>query len=150
MSKIVTKFVECYIMLRINKTVKYLLLKRSKDVDIYPGIWQPVTGRIDRGEKAYETALRELKEETGLNYKNFYIVNTINEFYLANSDSIHLVPVFLAEVAEDKVRISPEHSEYQWLTEKEAVKKLYWQSQKDILKSINKNLKNKTYIKKIL
>ena len=31
-----------------------------------PGLWQMVTGKMKDGETAYQTALREIKEETTL------------------------------------------------------------------------------------
>jgi len=44
----------------------FLLLKRAENETIYPNVWQAVTGWIEPGETALETALRELNEETGL------------------------------------------------------------------------------------
>ena len=147
MPKIQSKYIECYIFAEENKKVKYLLLKRSGDNKVHPGIWQIVTGRIETGEKAFQAALRELKEETGLKPKKFFILPNVTQFYSYQSDAINLLPLFLAETEYEQITISKEHSEYVWTDFDDALNKLNWVSQKENLKLINefltdKNLKN--------
>ncbi len=52
MSEIKSQFIECYIYARKKGEIKFLLLKRSNDNKVHPGIWQIVTGRIEENEKA--------------------------------------------------------------------------------------------------
>ena len=59
----IVRMVDCHIIYRDKNSIKYLLLKRSPD-KVYPNIWQCVTGKIEGDEKAYQTAIREVKEET--------------------------------------------------------------------------------------
>ena len=150
MPKILSKYIECYIYSIKNKKVKYLLLKRSSDNKVHPGIWQIVTGRIEKNEKAFETALRELKEETGLTARRFFVLPNVTQFYTYQNDSINIIPLFLAEVEFKEVVISDEHSEYGWFEINEAVKKIHWVSQKENLTEINRTLEKinpgKTYI----
>lgn len=110
---------------------EWLVLKRSSKV-ILPGTWQMVSGTIEPGEKAYEAALRELREETGLEPIHFYQASYVNRFYLAATDQIVLSPVFAAEVAAtDKVRLSDEHTEHAWVPFEEARTRYPWPGQKE-------------------
>lgn len=53
----------CY----IEKDNKYLMLHRTKkENDINAGKWLGVGGKFEKGERAEECLIREIKEETGL------------------------------------------------------------------------------------
>ena len=147
MSKIISKYIECYIYKKFSDGIKYLLLKRSPDKKPYPGIWQIVTGNIKKNEKAFETAIRELKEETGLSPVHLFTLPDITQFYAPQNDTINLITLFLAEVKSSKVIISPEHSEFVWLDYPTALKKIYWLNQKKILTNIQKILADKNLFK---
>ncbi|MEJ5305499.1 MAG: NUDIX pyrophosphatase [Ignavibacteria bacterium] len=137
MSKVVSTYIELHIMKIENDQLKFLLLKRSPN-EKYPNIWQMVTGKIRDGEKAYETALRELKEETGLAAEELFTVPIVNSVYLSETDEVCLIPVFLCRVNEkSEIKISEEHSEYKWLNAEEAEKLLNWEGQKKSIRMIN-------------
>ncbi|RJP62180.1 MAG: NUDIX pyrophosphatase [Ignavibacteriales bacterium] len=127
-----TFLIEAHIFRQIDENqIEFLLLKRS-DGEIYSGIWQMVTGSIDKNEKAYQTALREIKEETSLLPKQFWVVPNVNSFYEPKKDYICMVPVFAALVDLDcQVTISNEHSEYKWVNLEEAKKLLAWRGQRN-------------------
>lgn len=128
--RIISKYIEAHIFRVVNAKIEFLLLKRSKK-EIYPGLWQMVTGKIRENETAVETALREIKEETGLSPEKFWVVPNINSFYSKEEDAISLLPVFAAKVTPDaKIKISDEHSEYQWVSPDKAKKLLAWTGQK--------------------
>lgn len=143
MPEILSKYIECYVYRFTGNYIKYLLLKRSKDKDPYPGIWQIVTGRIEKDEEAHTTALREVKEETGLEVVKCFVHPKINEFYTPHNDKIYLIPVFAAEALNEKVIMSEEHVEYKWLKFEEAFKLIHWYSQKENLKILNDILSGK-------
>ena len=142
MAEIVSKYIECYVYKKFGKKLKYLLLKRSNSKEPFPGIWQIVTGKMEEGEKAFETALREVKEETGLNPVSVFVAQRVNEFYTPHNNRIYLIPVFIAEVESEYVTLSVEHIKYKWLRFNKAYKKIHWQNQKEIFKQVNKSLKN--------
>ena len=50
----------------LNEKAEILLLQRSSESKMFPGLWGLPGGHIDKGENAIEAAKRELKEETGL------------------------------------------------------------------------------------
>ncbi len=131
MSKIITNLVEVHIFREAEDGLEFLLLKRSED-EIYPGLWQMVSGKIKQGEKAYETALREIKEETALVPKRFWVAPNVNSFYYAVEDYISLLPVFAALVDCDaKVQISSEHTEFKWVKADKVKKLLAWLGQRN-------------------
>lgn len=146
MSKIVSQIAEVYIFKNSGSEIKYLLLKRAES-EIYPGIWSVAGGRINENEKAYETALREMEEETGLTAKHFYRVDTVDSFYDIQNDEINLTPVFLAEANEGEVMLSEEHSEYKWMTFDEAHENIFWIDWKKNIKLINDILINVSLFK---
>ena len=91
--------IEAHIIRRQERGIEFLLMKRSPN-EKYGNVWQMVTGSIEASEKAFEAAVREIKEETSLIPSNFWIVPNLNSFY-SLEDSINLVPVFVAEVGKD-------------------------------------------------
>jgi uncharacterized damage-inducible protein DinB/8-oxo-dGTP pyrophosphatase MutT (NUDIX family) len=89
-----------------------LLLRRTATL---AGEWCQVAGKIEPGETAWQAALREMAEETGLRPDRFYSADICEQFYEADADAITLVPVFVGFVAGDQdVAINAEHSEYRW------------------------------------
>jgi len=124
------EMVEVHLFKIVDGDLKYLILKRSEN-EIFPGLWQMVTGKIECGEKAYETAIREIKEETGLLPKKLWVVPNINSFYSQAEDCISLLPVFAAQLSSScSVKISEEHCEYKWVSSKEAKKLFAWEGQR--------------------
>ena len=147
MPSIVAKRVEVHIYRKTKPGHRYLILKRSSKGK-YPNLWQMVSGTIDKGEKSYETAIREIKEETGLEIEELFILPKVSEFYdFFEEDSINLVPVFLARVSSSKVEISDEHSEYKWVDFHKAYKMLHWNQWKENVFLAEKILKNKLLFK---
>ena len=116
----------------------YLLLRRSKGEKVYPDIWQHVSGSIERGEKAVDAAVRELKEETRLTPRSFWNVPFVNSFYDHLSDAINVSPLFAAQVDVGvEPRLSSEHSEYGWFVFDAAMHKLVWPEQRFGLQVVN-------------
>jgi len=122
--------IEVHIFRKIEDGIEFLLMKRAPN-EVYAGVCQMVTGSIENGEKAFETAIREIKEETNLIPNGFWIVPNINSFYSSVDDSITMVPVFVAEVEKNSdVILSSEHTEYLWCSKDEAKVLLAWPGQR--------------------
>ena len=145
---IISNLIETHIFRESKNGIEFLLLKRSED-QLYPGVWQMVSGKIDGIENAYETALRELKEETNLTPLKMWVAPKVNSFYSSQTDSICLVPVFAVQVNKDsKVIISNEHSEYKWVTPNEAKRLLAWYGQRKAVDLIEEYFLNeKSFLK---
>jgi len=150
MPQIVTNYIELHICRKTDQGDKFLLLKRSDDAKIYPGIWQMITGTIESHEHTKDTLLRELEEETGLKPVKIYSIPRVNTFYLAVSDKICMSPVFLAIVETDEIRISEEHSEYKWATYELSRDMIHWPNQVDSLDIIKRYLDDRDLFTKLV
>lgn len=148
--QIVTNYIELHICRKTDKGDMFLLLKRSDNAKIYPGIWQMITGTIESHEHTKETLLRELEEETGLKPVKLYSIPRVNTFYLAISDKICMSPVFLALVETDEIRISEEHSEYKWASYELARDIIHWPNQVDSLDIIKRYLDDRDLFGKLV
>ena len=134
-------FIELHIF-RICKSdpgeIEFLLLKRAPDDSIYPKTWQMVSGRIEEGETAYQAALREMKEETGLECKQFWTAPVVNSVYFPNDDRLNMIPVFAALVDKKaQVMLSEEHTEFRWVKKGRARTLLAWEGQRNAVNVIH-------------
>ena len=135
MTKITTRVVDCYVYNLIDSEPSFLILKRNKN-KIYEHLWQGVAGKIEQGEAAWQTAIRELKEETGLDPHQIFVADHISKFYELNGDRVNLVPVFGIEVNSKDVILSEEHVKYKWVSFLEAKETLAWNGQKQGLEVV--------------
>lgn len=123
-----------------SPSVEFLVLRRATDEAVYPNIWQVITGHVHEGETAHAAAKRELLEETGIAIDTLLVLPYVASFYIAGTDTVHLVPVFAAMVDEHAViELSDEHQEYRWLPAGDARRTLLFPSHKeglDILEEV--------------
>ena len=70
--QIISDMIEAHIFREVKNGIEFLLLKRNEN-QIYPGLWQMVTGKMKDGETAYQTAIREINEETSLKPEKFWV-----------------------------------------------------------------------------
>ena len=50
----------------VNQDGKILITLRSEEKELFPGHWENTAGSVMRGETSLDAALRELREETGI------------------------------------------------------------------------------------
>jgi len=106
---------------RTNEGIKFLLLYRRGNY------WNFPKGHFEAGERDIEVAIRELKEETGIEKSEIRIVpnfRTYERFHFRiGRESIYdTVILFLAETRKAEVKLIPrEHSGYAWFTYDEAL-----------------------------
>lgn len=101
-----------------------LLLRRAPGVRC-TGAWEVVHGHILPGEPPSDAALRELREETGLEAARLYNV-TVNPFYLHRADTVLVSIVFAAVTAGDDPMLGVEHDDAAWLPLAEAARRASW------------------------
>ena len=131
MSAIVSRIIEVCVFKREGPVPRYLLLRRSNDDRIYPGIWQLVTGTMKEGETAVNAAIRELAEESGLKPGRLWVAPHVSTFYVADDDTVHLSPLFAVEVSgSDHLQLSKEHQAFGWYSYEEAQGMLVWPGQR--------------------
>jgi 8-oxo-dGTP pyrophosphatase MutT (NUDIX family) len=122
-------------------TRKYLVLH-------YPaGHWDFPKGAVEKGETEEQAAIREIFEETGLRVDGFIpnFRKEIEYHYRRQSGLSHKrVVFFLANSDISTVRISFEHSGYEWLTFEQALRRLTFENAKNVLREANSLLSGTT------
>ena len=141
MANIKVRVVDCYVYQQTDKGLKFLILKRNEK-KLYEHLWQGVAGKIEKDEEAWQTAIRELKEETGLDPVKMFVADHISQFYEKHGDRVNLVPVFGIEVDSKNVILSDEHIEYKWVDFKEAFDTLVWNGQKKGIQTVYNMVSN--------
>ncbi len=144
--KIISNMIEAHIFRETQNGLEFLLLKRAEN-EIYPGLWQMVNGKVEGDETAYQTALREIKEETGLHPERLWVVPNVNTFYSHELNAISMLPVFAAKVnGSEKIKICEEHTDYCWYNTEEAKNLLAWEGQRHSVDLINRyHLKDRIF-----
>lgn len=102
-----------------------------------PGSWETVHGHIEPGETPVQAALRELREETGLEPARLYNVSRVETFYRHQTNEIVLIPVFAGVVdARAVVRHSAEHDRAEWLEARDAAVRFSWPRERRALDDV--------------
>lgn len=107
---------------------KILLLKRSNLVGTYRGLWGGVAGYVEDLEDPYDTALKEISQETSVGLDEITLIKKgdpieVLDTYEGKRYDWVVYP-FLFHVQDKKlVRLDWEHEEYRWVYPSE-VKKL--------------------------
>ena len=89
-------------------------------VKTYKGLWGGVAGYIEENEKPYETALKEIREEVGIEKKNVSLIAQGGPIEFTDLDNGRkydwVIHSFLFKVKDvGKLKIDWEHSEYKWI-----------------------------------
>src|SRR4051812_27224419 len=118
----------CFVVRREEGGVRHEFLQlRRRASDFMGGTWQTVCGRIEGDEKAWQAALRELREETGLVPLEFYQFDVINTFYLAADDSTWMCPAFCAIVDRAAaITLNEEHDAVRWIGRAQLDREFMW------------------------
>ena len=118
-----------------------LLLRRTRPP---AGVWCQVAGGIDANETAWQTALREVTEETVLRLAELWSGDFCEQFYEADKDRITMLPVFIGVVPPDaEVVLNAEHDGYKWLGYEEADHLLAFPGQRKMLAAVKAGFINR-------
>lgn len=129
-----SRLVDVYPYRKKQNRIHLLILKRTSEVR-YANQWRMVGGKAEKGETYHETALRELKEETGLTPLLFWTIPSLNQFYEHQTDTIHQIPAFGAEIKlGSNIVLNHEHSEFRWISEEEIDDYISWPEQRRLMK----------------
>lgn len=98
------------------KDGKILLLKRSDKVGTFRGKWAGVSGFIE-DENSLEAALREIKEETGVDSKYLELLKIGIPFDINDTvnDTIWSINPFLFLFKGEEINIDWEHDTFEWV-----------------------------------
>jgi dATP pyrophosphohydrolase len=131
-------------MTRYKQPVSVLVVIYTTNLDVlllertdYPGYWQSVTGSREAGETLRDTAIREVREETGLDARQFMLtdwhVQNVYEIYphwryrYPPDITLNTEHVFSLQLPQSfAVKLDPqEHLNFQWLPWQDAAGKVF-------------------------
>ena len=125
---------------RIGNGVLYLLLKYGW------GHWGFIKGHIEPGEKDIDTVKREAFEEAGISDLKFifgFREKIEYEYFFKGERRHKIVYYYLAETNQENVRLSYEHKDYAWLPFEDALKRITYDNDREVLRKAH------TYLKKL-
>ncbi|HWR27165.1 MAG TPA: NUDIX pyrophosphatase [Candidatus Thermoplasmatota archaeon] len=99
---------------------KILLLKRSNQVGTYRGLWGGVAGYVEELEEPYDTAIKEIRQEAGIEVDALELVRKGNPIEFSDTYDGRrynwIVYPFLFHIqSKELVHIDWEHEEYRWV-----------------------------------
>ena len=120
-----------------------LLLKRIEPFSF----WQSVTGSLDPGESAADTALRELREETGLAGEGHLTDTGLSRVFTIDPRWLHKYPPGITENREyewhyrlpgciDITADPDEHSAWGWFPIEEAINRVWSWTNREALEQL--------------
>ena len=104
--------------------------------DYMAGAWTTVYGTSSEGETAWQAALRELREESGLSPREFYQLDFVQTFYTALNDTLwHAIPFIALVARQDELTLNEEHSSHRWVTRDRVDELFLWESDRASIRS---------------
>ncbi|MDO8463457.1 MAG: NUDIX domain-containing protein [bacterium] len=113
----------------------------------YPGgYWEFARGHVEDGEREHATALREIREETGLTELRFlrgFREKYRFHFKRSGKSVAKDAVLYLAEATRWNVQVSEEHDGYVWASYREAMVHLNFENAKQVLRKAQTFLNNR-------
>lgn len=115
-----------------------VLLLRRAQAHLH-GLWSYIAGHIEPGEKAWQAALRELREEAGLRPHALYSADRCETYYDVREECVAVVPAFVAFVdPAAAVRRDGENDAHQWLPLDAAIPRLAFGGQRELFEQVRR------------
>lgn len=115
----------CYVS-KNNKTL--MLYRNKKENDYHEGKWNGLGGKFELGETPEECAIREIKEEAGLNVKNLTLKGFIT-FPLFDGKDDWYVFLFVINEFDGELIDSPE-GKLEWIDNDNLTRLNLWEGDK--------------------
>lgn len=126
----------------VNCVVQYknkiLLVKRNKNMRLYPGYWTGVSGFLDDKKSLKEKVEEELREELGIQKKNILSIKLggIFDQEAKKYKKTWIVHAVKAEVSTDQITLDWEAENYQWLKPSEAMSQRLLPGFEEVLRAL--------------
>ena len=125
----------------IGEVTRFLLIKNKRSAH-----WSFPKGHVEEGESDEQAAIREVKEETGIDIQILEGFKAKSEYSIQHKIE-KLVYIFAATCESTKTTIQEEEiDDYLWLDYSKAMKHLKFENDKNILRRVNEYLKKNKYI----
>jgi dATP pyrophosphohydrolase len=131
------------VLVFVRRGSEVLVAHRSPAFGSY---WHAIAGGVEPGETEREAAVRELREETGLDARDELVALEHRFAYSLDEDPPERRTLFAPGTAEVEVEcfvavvppgwepeLNPEHDDYRWCSPAEARELLRWDDVKDAL-----------------
>ncbi|MBU1205257.1 MAG: NUDIX hydrolase [Nanoarchaeota archaeon] len=134
--KIINGILHAVVSFIFNKEKKVMMFLRKGEE--WERGWEPIKGAVNINETDKEAALREIKEEAGLN--NVKIIGKIPKVYWAekpwkNGKLRIRAHVFVCKYINGNIKLGePEHIDWKWMSIEEAKENIWIKNGKDMLK----------------
>ncbi len=115
---------------------RVLLVRRARGA--FAGAWTVVMGTVEDGERATETARRELREEVGVGAAQLFTAGELDAFYDPVRDRIVHVPFFVAYLEPGEIVLDAAHDGFCWVTFGQAEELLEFAAQRRVLDEIRR------------
>lgn len=119
----------------IIENEKVLIIQQTK------GHWGFPKGHVEENETEQETAIREVKEETGLDVE---IIGSqkYKEQYITDKGRLKEVVYFVAKKIGGKIKLQEQEvKDIEWLNYKEATEKITYDNTKELFKKFLEDIK---------
>jgi 8-oxo-dGTP pyrophosphatase MutT (NUDIX family) len=119
MAEIRADMVTVFVFRRTAGRVEFLQLRRAREP--HAGTWQPIMGGITPNESTSDAAIRELREEAGLDARpgaclGLWALERVRPFYMRAADAVVLSPSFAAEAAPGWTPVlNGENDSFRWV-----------------------------------
>lgn len=140
-----------FVYTREKGETRFLVLKRHARGKKSANQYDLPKGHIEKGETAETAGLREIKEESGLDvyFLPFFKESTKYFFQEEGKQILKQVTFYIAEAKTTNVKISDEHSGYEWASCEEAAKKLKFKDLVKLLLKVNEYINRWELIKEL-
>ncbi len=134
-----TKYsIECWIT---SADQDVLLLQVPARPGKHEAFWQPITGGIEDGESPLQAALREIREETGLELTDTQLTEIATDLTVVISPELTISKtLYTASTPDTTITTNPhEHQAHQWLPPARVPEALFWDSNRDTWKLVSQH-----------
>lgn len=100
----------------LDKKNRLLIIKKSRDERIDPGLWTIPGGKINKKEGIIDGLRREIKEEVGLEVSQY---QWLGEDVFQNNHQWFHAQHFLCRVKKYQIKLEKKLVNYTWITKKE-------------------------------
>jgi DNA polymerase len=111
---------------------RVLLIRRADE-----RLWGLPKGTVEPGETLEETAVREVREETGLLVRILRPLTEVRYRFYSPRDDANVekrVAYFLAERVGGRVKLEPGFDDARWLTRSEALRRLHFENDRTVVR----------------